>query len=172
LGARAIRIDMLERLADILRTKDSRVGFEATPDMLSITGMTLEQFAGLMEGLGYKGEKAERPKTKAAPAPGTLGIPLPAFGAVQQLGLPALPAMNLAVNPAMLASVAPPQPPKMVAVKTSGSSSGPQPPQPRGRPSRLRRPRLRPGPSSATRSSANSRPCPRASRRLKPSRGR
>ena len=68
-GARAIRIDMLERLADILRTKDSRVGFEATPDMLSITGMTLEQFAGLMEGLGYKGEKAERPKTKAAPAP-------------------------------------------------------------------------------------------------------
>jgi len=65
-GARAIRIDMLERLADILRTKDSRVGFEATPDMLSITGMTLEQFAGLMEGLGYKGEKAERPKVKAA----------------------------------------------------------------------------------------------------------
>lgn len=71
-GARAIRIDMLERLADILRTKDSRAGFEATPDMLSITGMTLEQFADLMAGLGYKGERAEREKTKtevAAPAP-------------------------------------------------------------------------------------------------------
>ncbi|MGA0540154.1 helicase-related protein [Neotabrizicola sp. VNH66] len=66
-GTRAIRIDMLERLADILRTKDSRAGFEATPDMLSITGMTLEQFADLMGGLGYKGEKAERPKVKAAP---------------------------------------------------------------------------------------------------------
>ena len=64
--------------------------------------------------------------TKAAPAPGTFGIPLPAFGAVQQLGLPALPAMNLAVNPAMLASVAPPQPPKMVAVKQqSGKAAGP-----------------------------------------------
>ncbi|WP_137110643.1 helicase-related protein [Rhodobacter sp. SY28-1] len=64
-GARAIRIDMLERLADILRQKDSRAGFEATPDMLSITGMTLDQFADLMGGLGYKGEKAERPKVKA-----------------------------------------------------------------------------------------------------------
>jgi ATP-dependent RNA helicase SUPV3L1/SUV3 len=65
-GSRAIRIDMLERLADILRQKDSRVGFEATPDMLSITGMTLDQFADLMAGLGYRGEKAERAKVKAA----------------------------------------------------------------------------------------------------------
>ncbi len=63
-GARAIRIDMLERLADILRSKDSRAGFEATPDMLSITGMTLDQFSDLMGGLGYKGEKSERPKVK------------------------------------------------------------------------------------------------------------
>ena len=63
-GARAIRIDMLERLADLLRTQDSRAGFEANPDMLSITGMTLEQFAGLMEGLGYKGEKGEREKVR------------------------------------------------------------------------------------------------------------
>ena len=68
-GVRAIRIDMLERLADILRQKDSRAGFEATPDMLSITGMTLDQFADLMGGLGYKGEKAERPKVKAPEAP-------------------------------------------------------------------------------------------------------
>lgn len=65
-GTRAIRIDMLERLADILRQKDSRAGFEATPDMLSITGMTLDQFADLMTGLGYKPEKAERVKAKAA----------------------------------------------------------------------------------------------------------
>ncbi len=68
-GHRAIRIDMLERLADILRQKDSRAGFEATPDMLSITGMTLEQFTDLMGGLGYKGEKAERIKIKTAPVP-------------------------------------------------------------------------------------------------------
>ncbi|WP_380054158.1 helicase-related protein [Falsihalocynthiibacter sp. SS001] len=67
-GERAIRIDMLERLADLLRTENSRGGFEANPDMLSITGMTLEQFAKLMEGLGYKAEKGEREKVKAAPA--------------------------------------------------------------------------------------------------------
>ena len=67
-GARAIRIDMLERLADILRARDSRAGFEASGDMLSITGMTLDQFSGLMAGLGYKGEKGERTKVKAAAA--------------------------------------------------------------------------------------------------------
>ena len=65
-GTRAIRIDMLERLADILRLKDTKAGFEATPDMLSITGMTLEQFSDLMGGLGYKGDKGERAKVKAA----------------------------------------------------------------------------------------------------------
>jgi ATP-dependent RNA helicase SUPV3L1/SUV3 len=64
-GTRAIRIDMLERLADMTRSQDSRGGFEATPDMLSITGMTLEQFADLMGGLGYKGERGERGKVKA-----------------------------------------------------------------------------------------------------------
>ncbi|TQS73235.1 hypothetical protein ERN12_05580 [Rhodobacteraceae bacterium] len=67
-GTRAIRIDMLERLADLLRGQDSRGGFEANPDMLSITGMTLDQFADLMQGLGYKAEAGERPKVKATPA--------------------------------------------------------------------------------------------------------
>ena len=68
-GTRAIRIDMLERLADQLRLEDSRAGFEAKPDMLSITGMTLDQFADLMAGLGYAGEKAERIKVKPAVKP-------------------------------------------------------------------------------------------------------
>jgi len=68
-GERSIRIDMLERLADMLRAQDSRAGFEATPDMLSITGMTLEQFADLMQGLGYRAEKGERVKVKQAESP-------------------------------------------------------------------------------------------------------
>jgi len=63
-GARAIRIDMLERLADILRTRDARAGFEASADMLSITGLTLEQFADLMQGLGFAATRAERAKAK------------------------------------------------------------------------------------------------------------
>jgi ATP-dependent RNA helicase SUPV3L1/SUV3 len=63
-GARAIRIDMLERLADMVRAKDTRAGFEATAEMLSITGMTLEQFADLMQGLGYRATRGERPKAR------------------------------------------------------------------------------------------------------------
>ncbi|MBM2577272.1 hypothetical protein JQC91_13265 [Jannaschia sp. Os4] len=66
-GERAIRIDMLERLADMIRGEDTRGGFEAKADMLSITGLTLEQFADLMGGLGYAAEKGERPKA-ARPA--------------------------------------------------------------------------------------------------------
>ena len=64
-GERAIRIDMLERLADLIRGQDVRSGFEANPDMLSISGLSLEQFADLMTGLGYKAEKGERAKVKA-----------------------------------------------------------------------------------------------------------
>ena len=69
-GARAVRVDMGERLADMLRSQDSRVGFEASPDMLSITGLSLAQFADLMEGLGYKAEKGEREKVKPPAAEG------------------------------------------------------------------------------------------------------
>lgn len=63
-GPRAIRIDMLERLADMLRPLDARGGFEATPDMLSISGLTLEQFSGLMQGLGYQVQQGTREKVK------------------------------------------------------------------------------------------------------------
>lgn len=80
-GSRAIRIDMLERLADMLRAQDSRSGFEATPDMLSITGMTLEQFAELMQGLGYKAERAEREKAKPEPQPAAKESAQPSEGA-------------------------------------------------------------------------------------------
>jgi ATP-dependent RNA helicase SUPV3L1/SUV3 len=68
-GDRAIRIDMLERLADMIRPLDPRAGFEATPDMLSITGLTLEQFAKLMQGLGYDFQTGTRPKAKPAARP-------------------------------------------------------------------------------------------------------
>ncbi len=74
-GHRAIRIDMLERLADQLRAQDSRTGFEANPDMLSITGLTLVQFADLMAGLGYKSDRGEREKVRGADhAPDATGV--------------------------------------------------------------------------------------------------
>jgi len=79
-GDRAIRIDMLERLADLLRDRDSKAGFEAVPEMLSITGLSMELFAGLMTGLGYRAEKAERVKVKAAKpqAPAAVVVAKPA----------------------------------------------------------------------------------------------
>ena len=63
-GERAIRIDMLERLADMIRNLDGRAGFEAAPEMLSITGLSLEQFAKLMQGMGYVATEGTRPKRK------------------------------------------------------------------------------------------------------------
>ncbi|MDE0533663.1 MAG: helicase-related protein [Albidovulum sp.] len=63
-GDLAIRIDMLERLADLLRAEDSRAGFEATSDMLSISGLGLEQFATLMRGLGFNAKSGIRKKAK------------------------------------------------------------------------------------------------------------
>ena len=63
-GERAIRIDMLERLADMIRNLDARAGFEAAPEMLSITGLSLEQFAKLMQGMGYVATEGTRPKRK------------------------------------------------------------------------------------------------------------
>jgi ATP-dependent RNA helicase SUPV3L1/SUV3 len=88
-GERAIRIDMLERLADMLRGEDSRSGFEAKADMLSITGMTLEQFADLMEGLGYKAERGERAKAKPADATKTAETAAPQSASEQSAPAPA-----------------------------------------------------------------------------------
>ncbi|MDF2231655.1 helicase-related protein [Albimonas sp. CAU 1670] len=88
-GERAIRIDMLERLADMIRNQDQRGGFEATADMLSITGCTLEQFADLMQGLGYKAEKGERPKPAAVPEAKPAAAPAPAEEAAAPTDAPA-----------------------------------------------------------------------------------
>ena len=88
-GERAIRIDMLERLADLIRNLDARGGFEATPDMLSITGLTLEQFAKLMQGLGYQATEGTRPKRKPAPAAAAAAPPVEA--AAVEAGAPEVP---------------------------------------------------------------------------------
>ena len=57
-----IRVDMLERLANLIRAHATEKEFEATADMLSITGLSLAQFALLMEGLGYKSTRKSRVK--------------------------------------------------------------------------------------------------------------
>ncbi|MCI2393596.1 helicase-related protein [Aliiroseovarius sediminis] len=114
-GARAIRIDMLERLTDQLRSEDSRGGFEAKADMLSITGMTLDQFADLMQGLGYKADKSERVKVKA---------PVDAAGDVKADGETPdeVPAPTPAETPDQSPTETPTQPPAEVPVEQPGET--------------------------------------------------
>jgi ATP-dependent RNA helicase SUPV3L1/SUV3 len=117
-GDRAIRIDMLERLADLLRSHDARTGFEASAEMLSITGLTLEQFAKLMAGLGYRAERATRPRARPASAP----APAAASGA----RLDGTPDAATEVVP----DAAPETEPDAVADPSAGTAPGPVPPAP------------------------------------------
>ncbi|WP_319824326.1 helicase-related protein [Thalassovita sp.] len=113
-GERAIRIDMLERLADMLRAEDSRAGFEAKADMLSITGMTLEQFADLMQGLGYAAAKGEREKVKPV-----VETPAQAAGTPKPDETPATPP---AEAPADTPDETPAEPPVESPVQTPGET--------------------------------------------------
>ncbi len=87
LGTRAVRVDILERLADIIRpalawragtpTPEPAGhfpggGFTATVAMTSLVGCSGEDFASILKGLGYRMEKRPAPPPKpvevAAPA--------------------------------------------------------------------------------------------------------
>lgn len=83
-GTRAVRIDMLERLADLIRPcvfwKPSKEGeerpegsvegggFTVTADMMSLVGCSGEGFSSILKGLGYRVErrKIEAPKEEPA----------------------------------------------------------------------------------------------------------
>lgn len=57
-GPRAVRRDMLERLADVIRPIISerryKGGFVIYPDMMSLMGCSAEEMAGILKGLGYR----------------------------------------------------------------------------------------------------------------------
>lgn len=86
-GRRAVRVDMLERLADLIRDRlfwKPRVpeearphgsveggGFTVVPDMMSVVGCSGEDIEAILGSLGYRAEKRMMPKAapaKAAPA--------------------------------------------------------------------------------------------------------
>ena len=84
-GERAIRVDILERLADLIRPalmwRQSSVGvkpagafdgtgFTVTGAMTSLTGASGEDFASILRSLGYRVERRPKPKdeTPAEPA--------------------------------------------------------------------------------------------------------
>jgi len=78
LGQKAVRIDILERLADLIRPAVgwrgpsdaggkrpegawNGIGFLATPSMLSILGASHDDMADVLRGLGYRGEPMDAP---------------------------------------------------------------------------------------------------------------
>ncbi len=69
-GDRAVRIDMLERLAQQIRTArtnpEAKEGFIATSQMMSLVGCSGEEFESILRSLGYRKQTIKR---SAAPAP-------------------------------------------------------------------------------------------------------
>jgi ATP-dependent RNA helicase SUPV3L1/SUV3 len=89
-GSRVVRIDMLERLADLIRDRvfwrprfpeEQRPvgsveggGFTVVPDMMSLVGCSGEDFLGILRSLDYRMQK-RKVKRPVAAAPGTPGAP-------------------------------------------------------------------------------------------------
>jgi ATP-dependent RNA helicase SUPV3L1/SUV3 len=73
-GGRAVRLDMLERIADLIRpvitARHYNGGFIVTPAMMSLVGCSGEEFSNLLKGLGYRSrvEKIKPPKIEEKPA--------------------------------------------------------------------------------------------------------
>ncbi len=95
-GPRVVRIDMLERLADLVRDRvfwkprfpdDKRPagsleggGFTVVPDMMSLVGCSGEEFQGILRSLGFRTQKKKikRPVVTAPVAVEVPAEPLPA----------------------------------------------------------------------------------------------
>ncbi len=83
-GERAVRVDILERLADLIRPAmawregmpgekplgyfDGK-GFTVTPAMTSLTGASGEDFASILRSLGYRMDRKPKPAEPAPAAP-------------------------------------------------------------------------------------------------------
>jgi ATP-dependent RNA helicase SUPV3L1/SUV3 len=91
-GERAVRVDILERLADLIRpalawrtgAAGNRppgaidgFGFTVTPGMMSLAGCSGENFASVLRSLGYRMEKRPKP-VEPPPSPVPLEPPAPA----------------------------------------------------------------------------------------------
>lgn len=72
-GQRAVRIDMLERLAGLIRTArneaNMREGFEATSQMMSLVGCSGEDFEAILRSLGFRKNMVKRKVEKKETAP-------------------------------------------------------------------------------------------------------
>lgn len=58
-GARALRIDVLERMRDMIREVDGTQGFLTNRDLLSLTGCTADSLREILTSLGYEAERLD-----------------------------------------------------------------------------------------------------------------
>ncbi len=74
-GDRAVRIDMLERLAQQIRTArnspNGKDGFEATSQMMSLVGCSGEEFESILRSLGYRKQTIKRKAAQQVDGPQT-----------------------------------------------------------------------------------------------------
>ena len=78
-GTRAVRIDMLERLSDLIRTRfiwsateggeaapsgaTGDGGFRVAPELMSVVGCSGEDFASILKALGFRRERRKLAQT-------------------------------------------------------------------------------------------------------------
>lgn len=122
-GERAVRIDMLERLAGQIRTaregRALREGFEANSQMMSIVGCSGEDFEAILRSLGYRKETIRRPVAAPLPPTSVVGdAPGPEERALENVADPvgvdetsADKSAPTPAEPAATAEMAPPQDP-------------------------------------------------------------
>ena len=92
-GSRAVRIDMLERLSDLIRTRitwrpaqssdddapptgaTGDGGFRAVPELMSMVGCSGEEFASILRALGFRLERRKKEAGNGAAAPAEAEAP-------------------------------------------------------------------------------------------------
>jgi ATP-dependent RNA helicase SUPV3L1/SUV3 len=136
-GSRAVRIDILERLADQIRplvawrpdpanagsppkgaTGDG--GFRVTSDMMSILGCSLSGVGEVLQTLGFRMERVSAPRAEAKPAEEPAAVPA---AAAEAPAAPAAAAEEAPATPATVDAAAAP-----AAVADGDAESGEAPP--------------------------------------------
>src|SRR5262249_31076223 len=100
-GARAVRVDILERLADLIRpalawregtspgAKPAAAiaggGFIVSNPMTSLTGASGEEFASILRALGYRMERRPKPPEELSENPAAISLPA-ASAAIENAG--------------------------------------------------------------------------------------
>ena len=125
-GRRAVRVDMVERLSDLIRDRvfwKPRIeteqrpagsveggGFTVVPDMMSLVGCSGEEFDEILLSLGFKSQKRPMPK------PAHLTAVVASAREVSAIERVTEPAAEALAEPAQVSEVATPAEPEMIEV--------------------------------------------------------